>query len=234
MPGSRITDQQVRLYMSKCKHHSQELAAAKAGIRVRSACRLERKVLPPSHKPRRYWRSRPDPFADDWDSEVVPLLANAPGLQAITLLRKLQDDHPGQYPDGMLRTLERRVSQWRALAGPPKKIFFPQQHEPGVRGLSDFTDMADVGVTIANVRFDRLFYHFVLAFSRWEHAQVVEGGESFEALSSGLQNSLWQAGGCPREQRTDSLSAACSPARQKIIVIGSSAGGRDHRSPVGR
>ncbi|CAD6563467.1 hypothetical protein LMG24235_08714 [Paraburkholderia sabiae] len=208
MSGTRITDQQVRLYMSKRKHHSQEIAAAKAGISVRSARRIERDALLPSQKPRRYWRSRPDPFADVWDTEVVPMLANAPELQAVTILRKLQDDHPGEYPDSTRRTLERRVRHWRAMSGPPKEVFFPQLHEPGARGLSDFTDMAELRVTIAGVPFEHRLYHFVLAFSRWEYANVVEGGESFEALSMGLQNALWQAGGCPREHRTDSLSAA--------------------------
>jgi hypothetical protein len=194
--------------MSKRKHHSQEIAAAKAGISVRSARRIERDTTLPSQKSRRYWRSRPDPFADVWDTEVVPMLANAPQLQAITILRKLQDDHPGQYPDSTRRTLERRVRHWRAMSGPPKEVFFPQQHEPGARGLSDFTDMAELRVTIVGVQFDHRLYHFVLAFSRWEYVNVVEGGESFEALSMGLQNALWQAGGCPREHRTDSLSAA--------------------------
>jgi len=208
MSGTRITDQQVRLYMSKRKHHTQEIAAAKAGISVRSARRIDRDPRPPSQKPRRHWRSRPDPFIEVWDTEVVPMLTNAPRLQAVTILRKLQDDHPGQYPDSVRRTLERRISHWRAMAGPPKEIFFPQQHEPGARGLSDFTIMTDSGVTIAGVPFDHRLYHFVLAFSRWEYACVVEGGESFEALSNGLQNALWQAGGCPREHRTDSLSAA--------------------------
>ena len=208
MSGTRITDQQVRLYMSKRKHHSQEIAAAKAGISVRSARRIERDALLPSQKPRRYWRSRPDPFADVWDTEVVQMLANAPQLQAVTILRKLQDDHPGEFPDSTRRTLERRVRHWRAMSGPPKEVFFPQLHEPGARGLSDFTDMAELRVTIASVPFEHRLYHFVLAFSRWEYANVVEGGESFEALSMGLQNALWQAGGCPREHRTDSLSAA--------------------------
>ncbi|XUW93215.1 IS21 family transposase (plasmid) [Burkholderia sp. M6-3] len=208
MSGTRITDQQVRLYMSKRKHHSQEIAAAKAGISVRSARRIERDTVLPSQKPRRYWRSRPDPFADVWDTEVVPMLANAPQLQAVTILRKLQDDHPGEYPDSTRRTLERRVRHWRATSGPPKEVFFPQLHEPGARGLSDFTDMAELRVTIAGVPFEHRLYHFVLAFSRWEYANIVEGGESFEALSVGLQNALWQAGGCPREHRTDSLSAA--------------------------
>ncbi|MGU7776404.1 IS21 family transposase [Burkholderia sp. MR1-5-21] len=208
MSGTRITDQQVRLYMSKRKLHTQEVAAAKSGISVRSARRIEHDATLPSQKTRRYWRSRPDPFAAVWDAEVVPMLSNTPRLQAITILRKLQDDHPGDYPDSMRRTLERRVTHWRAVAGPSKEVFFPQQHEPGVRGLSDFTDMNDLRITIAGAPFDHRLYHFVLAFSRWEYANVVETGESFEALSGGLQNALWQAGGCPREHRTDSLSAA--------------------------
>ena len=37
---------------------------------------------------------------------------------------------------------------------------------------------------------------------------MVRGGESFQALASGLQEALWMAGGVPEEHRTDSLSAA--------------------------
>jgi hypothetical protein len=194
--------------MSHRKHHTQELAAAKAGMSARSARRVERDATLPSQNPRRYWRSRPDPFAGLWETEVVPLLKSAPKLMAITLLRKLQDDHPERFPDGVLRTLQRHIRQWRALEGPPKEVFFPQEHAPGHRGLSDFTAMGELRITIANVPFAHILYHFVLAFSRWEHAEVVEGGESFEALSKGLQNALWQAGGAPQEHRSDSLSAA--------------------------
>ena len=194
--------------MKHRKYHTQELAAAKAGISVSSARRIEEEVTLPSQDPRRYWRSRPDPFAAVWDSEVVPLLKSAPKLMAITLLRKLQDEHPDQFPDGALRTLQRHVRQWRALEGPPKEVFFPQEHAPGHRGLSDFTATGELRITIAGAPFAHLLYHFVLAFSRWEHVEVVAGGESFEALSKGLQNALWQAGGAPQEHRTDSLSAA--------------------------
>lgn len=208
MSGNRITDQQVRLYMTKRKQHNQEIAAAKVGISVRTARRIEADVTLPSQKPRRYWRSKPDAFIDVWDSIVVPLLRQAPQLMGVTLLRKLQEDHPDQFPDSMLRTLQRRVSHWRALEGPAKEVFFPQEHLPGDRGLSDFTSMSALRITIAGMPFDHLLYHFVLAFSRWEYACVVDGGESFEALSSGLQNALWQAGGCPKEHRSDSLSAA--------------------------
>ena len=51
-------------------------------------------------------------------------------------------------------------------------------------------------------------YHFRLAFSGFEHAHVVLGGESFVALAEGLQNALWALGGVPLEHRSDSLSAA--------------------------
>jgi hypothetical protein len=47
-----------------------------------------------------------------------------------------------------------------------------------------------------------------LAFSGFEHAHVVLGGESFVALAEGLQNALWALGGVPEQHRSDSLSAA--------------------------
>jgi len=194
--------------MTTRKSKSQELAAAKAGLSERSARRIDSATTLPSQNPRRYWRSRADPFVDVWDTQIVPLLRGAPKLMAVTLLRKLQDDHPGRFADGMLRTLQRHVRQWRALQGPSKEVFFPQEHAPGHRCLSDFTAMGKLCITIAGAAFVHILYHFVLAFSRWEHVEVVEGGESFEALSNGLQNALWQAGGAPQEHRTDSLSAA--------------------------
>ena len=201
--------------MSYRKQHTQERAAAKAGISERSARRIEQAGSLPSQQPRRHWRSRPDPFAGVWEPQVVPLLKSAPGLMALTILRKLQEEHPDEFPDGTLRTLQRRIRQWRALEGPEKEVFFPQEHAPGQQALSDFTDMADLSITIAGAPFEHLLYHFVLAFSRWEYACVVEGGESFEALSKGLQNALWQAGGVPREHRTDSLSAAFKNLQQQ-------------------
>src|SRR5438105_12635513 len=68
--------------------------------------------------------------------------------------------------------------------------------------------MGDHGVSIAGVPLDHRLYHFRLAFSGWEHAHVVLGGESFVALAEGLQNALWALGRAPLEHRSDSLSAA--------------------------
>jgi hypothetical protein len=207
VPGDRITDRQVTRYMTLRRTHSQEAAAAKVGISTRSGRRIEANPTLPSQKPRRRWRSRPDPLAEVWESEVVPLLAANPGLLGTTILHHLHELHPGRF-HGVLRTLQRRIRQWRALAGPAKEIFFPQEHEPGRMGLSDFTDANELKVTIAGVVLDHRLYHFTFAFSGWEHAEVIACGESFTALAHGLQNALWQAGGVPAEHRTDSLSAA--------------------------
>ncbi len=59
-----------------------------------------------------------------------------------------------------------------------------------------------------NKPLDHRLYHFRLAFSGWEHAHVVLGGESFVALAEGLQNALWALGRAPLQHRSDSLSAA--------------------------
>ena len=71
-------------------------------------------------------------------------------------------------------------------------------------GLSDFTDAAELGVSHCWYALDHRLYHFRLAFSGWEHARVVLGGESFVALAEGLQNapwaSGWRTGGAPQRQ----------------------------------
>jgi hypothetical protein len=104
--------------------------------------------------------------------------------------------------------LERRIRGWRAVNGRDREVIFRQEHPPGRMALSDFTEVADLGVTIAGQNLDCRLYHFRLPFSGFEHAHVVLGGESFVALAEGLQNALWALGGVPEQHRTDSLSAA--------------------------
>ena len=107
----------------------------------------------------------------------------------------------------MRRTLERHIGQWRALEGPSKEVFFPQTYQPGVRGLSDFTHMEELGVTIAGVAFGHLLYHFVLAFSRWEYASVVDGGESFQALAAGCRTLYGRRAAVP----ASTVPTVCQP-----------------------
>jgi transposase InsO family protein len=208
MPGKRVTDHQVLKYKEHRKKLTQVAAAAKAGISERSARRIERSDALPSQSPPRSWRTRQDPLAAVWDAEVVPLLQADAQLNAITLLEELQRRHPGEYGASVLRTLQRRMRQWRAVHGAERDVFFAQEHPPGRLGLSDFTVADELDVEIGGAAFEHRLYQFALAHSGWRHAVVVTGGESFLALSSGLQAALWRLGGVPEEHRTDSLSAA--------------------------
>ena len=198
--------------MQKYKQHRQKLtqvaAAAKAGLSERSAQRIERSEALPSQREARAWRTRTDPLTAVWASEVVPLLETDGALNAVTLLEELQRRYPGDYDTTVLRTLQRRVRQWRAVYGPEREVYFAQEHPPGRLGLSDFTVCDELGVVIAEVAFPHRIYQFALAHSGWRHAVVMQGGESFVALSTGLQSALWRLGGVPEEHRTDSLSAA--------------------------
>jgi hypothetical protein len=87
-------------------------------------------------------------------------------------------------------------------------VIFRQVQVPGRQGLSDFTELKGIVVTIGGEALAHRLYHFRLAYSGWSHVRVVLGGESYSALAEGLQEALWRLGGAPAEHRTDSLSAA--------------------------
>jgi hypothetical protein len=161
----------------------------------------------PSQKEGSRGRRRPDPLLGIFDEEVVPLLEATPGLRAVAIFEELQRRHPDLNP-GIRRTLERRIRAWRAEHGPEKEIVFRQVQVPGRLGLSDFTDMAVLAITVAGVLLAHRLYHFRLVYSGFEHAHVVLGGESFVALAQGLQDALWSLGGVPQHHCSDSLSAA--------------------------
>jgi hypothetical protein len=135
------------------------------------------------------------------------MLKDEPRLEPMTLFEYLQETYPGEY-EGVLRTVQRRVERWKAEKGIAKEVMFPIRHEPGEMGLSDFTHLKNVEVTVAGKPFHHLLYHYRLAYSGWQSVQIIQGGESFVGLSSGLQNALYACGGVPQMHRTDSLSAA--------------------------
>lgn len=193
--------------MTLRKTHPVAVAAAKAGISQATGYRLQADPALPSQKQAPRGRRRPDPLAEIFDAEVVPLLQSSPGIRPVAVLEELLRRHPTLSP-GVRRTLERRMRAWNAEHGPEQEVIFRQTHEPGKMGLSDFTAMGKLGVTIAGEPLDHRLYHFRLAYSGFQHAHVVLGGESYVALAEGLQNALWTLGGAPQDHRTDSLSAA--------------------------
>jgi len=207
-----VTDRQVRLLMKLLQEEKAlSVAAAKAGMDEKTARKYRKLGKTPSEVKREHdWRTRKDPFSGFW-AEIRSRLTINGGLEAKTLFEDLQRRYPGRFADGQLRTLQRRVKVWRATEGPPREVFFAQVYEPGVLCQSDFTDMNKLHITIARCPFDHLVYHFVLPYSNWETGTICFS-ESFESLSEGLQNALWELGGVVAEHRTDRLTTAVQKA----------------------
>lgn len=186
-----------------------ETAAAAADMSERTARTWKTGPLPSETKTPRSWRTRPDPFAGVWVEHVVPMLVADEDrrLEAKTIIAVLEDKVEGKFRAAHVRTMQRRVRQWRALHGPPKTVYFQQEHPPGREGAFDFTHGTELGVTILGQVFRHLLFQFVLVASGWRWIELALG-ETFEAVLSGVQGALWELGGVPHVIRHDNLSAA--------------------------
>lgn len=192
--------------MKHRKTETQTVAAAKAGISERSARRIDLQELQPE-KHKRGWRTRTDPLAAIWDSVVLPQLQSSDEVTSVGVFDHLCEYHADQFDPRARRTLERRICRWRQLHGPAQEVMFRQTHAPGGLGIADFTWVTEP-ITIGGEALIHKLFHYRLVASGWAYAQVTYGGESFSALSDGLQKAFQASRGVPRQLRTDSLSAA--------------------------
>lgn len=205
----KISDRQARMLMEergKCGKVGR--AAAKAGVHRNTATKyLKAGQLPSEMAAPRTWRTREDPFARDWDTEIAPRLVDAPELEAQTLFEFVTALHPGRYEPGQLRTLQRRMREWRALNGPPKEIFFAQEHRPGEAMQTDFTWANELLITIQGKPFEHMLCHPVLPYSNWEWATICHS-ESIMALRKGVQAAALRLGRVPEWHQTDNSTGA--------------------------
>ncbi len=198
------------LEKERSKGATQVVAAARAGMSERTARKYEQVgKLPSQLKRPRQHRTRPDPFASEW-GWVVAALERDPALQATTLFALLQAKHPGRYQEGQLRTVQRHMATWRAVAGPEREVMFAQVHRPGDLAESDFTHMSSLQVTLGGLPFPHEVFHLVLTYSNVEAAHICVS-ESFESLAEGLEYCLWQLGGVPQRHKTDHMGTAVRP-----------------------
>ena len=164
MPGHHSADNQMRSFMIHKKSNTTEVAAAKAGFSRATGYRINQDPRLPSQKKAPRGRRRPDPLGGLFETDVVPLLEAHPAVRSVGLFKELLQRTPDLNP-GIRRTLERHIRDWRARHGPEKEVIFRQKHVPGRLGLSDFTRMNALGITIARQPLDHMLYHFRLPWS---------------------------------------------------------------------
>jgi len=205
------TDGEVRIMIrERAKGKTQEQAAARAGMSVRTVRTYERlDKLPSQLKQPRAYRTRPDPFAEDWPW-IEAELTRDPALQGATLFALACERRPGHYRPTQIRTLQRQIAAWRAQSGPDREVFFAQVHQPGIVAQSDFTHMTDLGVTLAGVPFAHLLFHLVLPYSNVEAVHLVLS-ESFEALAEGSKSPSGRSAACPHGIAPIISARRCAP-----------------------
>ena len=89
----------------------------------------------------RTWRTRPDPFEGVW-CDVLSWLQEDPDASAVVLLGRLQEAEPDRFSRAHLRTLQRRVQQWRGIMA--KKLVYATAGEP-MAGPAAMPELALVG-----------------------------------------------------------------------------------------
>ena len=76
-------------------------------------------------------RSRKDPFEEVW-LEMTTWLEAEPDQIGVELFARLQRAYPGRFPDGQLRTLQRRLADWR-LAAASRLVFRDLHPQPPIQ-----------------------------------------------------------------------------------------------------
>lgn len=213
------TDAQVRKLMEEMtKHGKVGKAAMRSGMDRKTARKyVKGGKLPSEARAKRSWRTRQDPFEQQWP-ELEARLVATPELEAKTLFELLVEEHPGRYEPGQLRTLQRRVRRWRAQHGPEREVVLAQIHRAGEAAQTDFTSAKELGVTIAGEPFIHLLCVLVLPFSNWQWATVALS-ESMAAIKRGVQAALFQLGRVPKYHQTDNSTAATHriPDGKKVV-----------------
>lgn len=202
------TDAQVGVIMQeRSQGKTQQQAAVKANLKSRkTVAKYEASgVLPSEMQQPRTYRTRSDPFAEDW-AMIDAKLTAAPTLEAKALFEWLCEENPGQYQEGQLRTFQRRVANWKAL-NVPQIATLPQIRQPGEALQTDGTWLTELGVTIQGQPFQGMLIHSVLPYSNWEWGRLAQS-ESLMAVQLGLQSTLFKLSYVPQYHQTDNSSAA--------------------------
>ena len=205
-PAATSTDHQMRLYMKLRQTKAVPTGGAKPDLalprpiasRRTRACprRRRRRAEPPSRSSGRYLRRRGRADAE-----------GGAGLRPMAIFEEMIRRHPSSAPACAARWSGASAPGERCTAS-EQDVIFPQVQEPGRMGLSDFTDMGELGVTIAGAAARASAVSLRARLFRLRACRGRARRRELRGLGEGLENALRLLGGAPREHRSDSLSAA--------------------------
>ena len=185
-----------------------------SGLSYKTASKYIKEGYPESSEGEdRQWRTRKDPFEEIW----IDVESRLKGLKTMGVSRiratDLFDEYLERYPsiltEGMLRSFQRRVGEWKRKNETAKtpEAYFEQIHKPGHFLEMDWFYSKTLEVNIRGEHWKHLICHSVLTYSNWEWAEPCES-ESFASLKTTLQWTLFELGHLPLVFKTDNSSTA--------------------------
>ena len=125
-----INKKQVIKLMKEIQKGTLEKAALKVGISQKTARKYIKHKHLPSQQKEKPLRSYSNPFEAHWD-KVTGMLETSPEREARTILNYLVEMYPEHYRLNQIRSLQRRLKEWRAHYGASKQVIFRQDLKPG-------------------------------------------------------------------------------------------------------
>ena len=209
-----VNDQQVR---TTCDFGGPPAGDRSAKAGCRSPPRAGSSVIrrPPSTKPAsRPYRTRATRLPDLWDDGDRPLCAGSPGTAPDHLAGGVGAADPGRVSASPAAHAGTAGGGWNSPARPRSRRHLPgKPSSPAAWACADFTDASRLGVTIAGSPFDHRLYHFALAYSGVEHAEVGAGRRELSRPGQRARRALRLLGCAPREHRSDSTVGRISQSR---------------------
>ena len=152
---------------------TQETAAAKAGMSVRSARKWQSGPLPSQAKPEHRWRTRPDPFDGVWEDEIEPLLRNDPTGKLNNDNYRLAFDklrRPSSIPGGSARPSCGRCNDDCRIGSCMVRIrrCTSPRCPPGREAQFDFTHCAELKVPSPDSP-TPTWFQLILSHSGWRY-----------------------------------------------------------------
>ena len=140
--------------MTLKKTHTIDVAAAKAGFSRATGYRLAEDPSLLSGKAAPRGRRRPDPLADIFETEVVPILENSPGIRPVGVFEALMQRHPAlcaHYGMTVSRNNRGVAHENGSIEGPHGHLKRTISDALALRGSAEFDDLDAYRAFIAEV-----------------------------------------------------------------------------------